>query len=234
MKRLILGAAIAASLTACTSVSFNKDGSYSVTQPNGTVCTHQGAMVSCSRSPEQLAAAQQQILQRDGYSNAERVPAANPAGLAQAQADREQVQAWQNSPEGKASAADWEAKQAEWKRKRKSAAAAGAVAHAADPQWIKVSTNGAPLTTYLDAGNVQYDGDSATAFLKDMQADGGHEIEVLKINCTYKSYSTLQTVGYAANDQTVWSQMGRGTWAKAAVGSVGEVVIDGVCKARPN
>jgi hypothetical protein len=111
MKNLIIAVVVAASLTACAGVQFNKDGSWTTTMPDGSVCTENGAWKSCGPSPAQLAKREQRWAAGQ-QAQQEQQAADQAARDAKVEADRQKELAWENSPEGKASMADWEAKQA--------------------------------------------------------------------------------------------------------------------------
>jgi hypothetical protein len=125
--KAIIAIAVALSLSACGSMQTNPDGSVTATNLDGSVCTYVGLRATC-KSAFQVSedkfeqnivasAAKAKQQRQEEEAAAEQVRRAQQAEAAKkAEADRIAADAWNNSPEGKAQAADWEAKQAIAKR----------------------------------------------------------------------------------------------------------------------
>jgi hypothetical protein len=125
--KAIIAIAAALSLSACGSMQTNADGSVTATNLDGSVCTYVGFHSTCKSALEvsmdkdaQNMAAYAEKARRQHQEEEAAADLARQAEQAEAdkkaEADRAAAEAWNNSPEGKAQAADWEAKQAVAKR----------------------------------------------------------------------------------------------------------------------
>jgi hypothetical protein len=122
--KAIIAIAVALSLSACGSMQTNPDGGVTSTNLDGSVCTYVGLRATCKSAfqvsedkfEQNIVASAAKAKQQRQEEEAASEQAQQAEAAKKAEADRIAAEAWNNSPEGRASAADWEAKQAIAKR----------------------------------------------------------------------------------------------------------------------
>jgi hypothetical protein len=107
MKRFLLAAVIAASVSACGGVSLGKDGwTIDNTSSGGLICTYNGPITNC-RNPGQIARTQAMLAEQAAarQKQQEAWVAARDTAIAKQNADRQAEIALESTPEYKAALA---------------------------------------------------------------------------------------------------------------------------------